>query len=406
MRILVLSQYFWPETFRINALVEALADAGAKVTVLTGQPNYPDGAVFPGYRAGSIRKEHFREDVEVIRVPIIPRGNASGARLAANYLSFVATAATIGPFLLRGRQFDVVFVYAPSPITQAIPGMVVKRAFGAKLVTWVQDLWPESLQATGFLRNETLLELARRIVAWIYSGHDLLLGQSRAFVGAIQSVAPRTPVEYFPNPGDGSPVSEEPGRTPLQLAPGFNVVFAGNLGTVQALETVLDAADLLRLHPDVRIVLAGSGSRLPWLQQETTRRGLSNVILAGRFEPGEMPGIFAQADALLVSLNRGETLSQTIPSKVQAYLAAGRPILASLDGEAAALVTDAGAGFASAAEDATGLAENVLRLRALTPEQRAAMGTAGQDVYRREFDPHALALRLVQRLSALVAQHD
>ena len=402
MRVLILSQYFWPETFPINTLVEHLEAAGAQVTVLTGHPNYPDGAVFPGYRAASVRRESYGHQADVFRVPIISRGRASAVRLAGNYLSFVLSASILGPWMLRGRRMDVIFVYAPSPIVQSIPGMVLSRLKGAKLVTWVQDLWPQSLESTGFVTNKSLLTFAECIVGWIYRSNDLLLGQSTAFVSAIRRLAGSTPVEYFPNPGQASFTFADGNHPPrLALPAGFNVVFAGNLGTVQALETVLEAATILRAEPDVRFVLVGSGSRAGWVAEEVERRSLRNVVVAGRFEPEAMPGILCQATAVLVSLNKSQMLSQTIPSKLQTYLACGKPILASLDGEGADLVTTAGAGFASPAEDANALAENVLRLKRLSPNERLRMGAAGRRFYDRHFQPHVLAEQLLARFREL-----
>jgi glycosyltransferase involved in cell wall biosynthesis len=406
MRLLVISQHFWPESFRINTFVDALEGAGAQVTVLTGQPNYPGGVVFPGYRALSIKRERFGVATDVFRVPLVPRARANAIRLAANYVSFVVTASLLGPWLLRGRRFDAILVYAPSPIVQAIPGMVLKRIKGAKLVTWVQDLWPQSLEVTGYVKNKSLLSIAEKVVRWIYRGNDRLMGQSRAFVTAIRPMAGATPVEYFPNPGEVvSTTTVADGPAALVLPSGFNIVFTGNLGTVQALETILGAASLLADDRDVRFVLVGSGSRSPWLVEEVARRGLANVILPGRFEPQAIGGILAQAAALLVTLNKSETLSQTIPSKIQSYLAAGRPILAALDGEGASLVTMAGAGLASPAEDEKTLADNVRRLKQLSAEERTEMGDAGRKYYDLHFQPRVLAEQLLARLRDLVG-HD
>ena len=202
---------------------------------------------------------------------------------------------------------------------------------------------------------------------------------------------------YHPNPGEVAfQDADAPGLPPaLRLGPGFNIVFAGNLGTVQALGTVLDAAELLRDHADVQWVLIGSGSRSEWLRSEVQVRGLTQVRLPGRFAPGAMPGIFAQASVLLVSLIRSRTMSQTVPSKVQAYLAAGRPIVASLDGEGARVVDESGAGLTCPAEDAAALAEAVLKLKALPHDELDRLGGAGRRFYHLHFDAGVLATRLV-----------
>lgn len=403
MKVLILSQHFWPETFRINEVAQSLREAGCEVGVLTGQPNYPDGRVFPGYRAWGCGSEPHAGGT-IWRVPLAPRGRGGSRRLVANYLSFLASASLLGPWLLRRQRFDVIFVYGTSPILQAIPGLVLRRTTGARLVTWVQDLWPQSLEVTGHVRNRRLLAGVAKVVAWIYRRSDLLLVQSPGFVPLVAPLAGGTPVEVHPNPGELAFREEPAGEPALRLAPGFNVVFAGNLGTVQALDTVLAAAALLRDEADIRIVLVGSGSRGEWLQQEAQRLGLTNVQFAGRFPPEAMPGILAQASALLVSLTRSEILAQTVPSKIQAYLAAGRPLIASLDGEGARVVEEAGAGLACPAEDAAALAQAVRRLHAAGAAERQRMGENGRRYYAQQFDPDRLAQRLVQRFAALVGK--
>lgn len=402
MRILVLSQYFWPETFRITEVTQSLRDLGHDVTVLTGQPNYPDGVVPPGYSAASLRTQ-IHDGLTIHRVPLVPRGGGSALRLALNYLSFTVSAAVFGPWLLRGCRVDAILVYAPSPILQVIPAVWLKCVKGAKLVTWVQDLWPESLSATGFIRNQKVLGAVSSIVRWIYRKNDLLMVQSQAFIEPVAKMARDTPVVYHPNPGELAFSKPDTDRAcPLQLEPGFNVVFAGNIGTVQALDTVLAAAQLLRDEPDVRFVVVGSGSRSEWLQQEIRRLDLDNVRMPGRYAPSDMPGILAQASAVLVSLVRDPIMSQTVPSKVQAYLAAGRPIIASLDGEGARVVMEAGAGIACPAEDAKALADAVIRLRDAPPEEREQMSQRGLCYYEKNFEPKLLATRLVQILFDLV----
>jgi glycosyltransferase involved in cell wall biosynthesis len=401
MRVLIVSQYFWPESFRINELAAALVVEGCEVTVLTGQPNYPDGATFAGYRAFSVNREA-HEGVTIHRVPLAPRGRAGAKGLIANYLSFLFFGCLLGPWLLRGQRFDVVFVYGTSPILKIFVALAVRLFCGGKLVSWVQDLWPESLRVTGFVRNERALNTVGAVVAWLYRRNDLLLVQSHGFVPLVSAMAGRTPVEYFPNPGEKAYLQEAaPQHAPLQLKPGFNVVFAGNLGTVQALDTVVEAATLLREEPQIRFVLVGSGSRGEWLHSEIARRGLNNVELPGRFPPQAMPGILSQASALLVSLARDPVISATIPSKVQAYLATGRPLIASMDGEGARVVQEAGAGRVCPAEDAQALADAVRQLHACSQAEQQRLGDAARTYYLDHFEPQKLAARLVQRFQQL-----
>lgn len=399
MRVLILSQYFWPETFRINEVATALRDAGCEVTILTGQPNYPDGEIFKGYSAHSVCTESY-EGIPVFRVPLAPRGKGGAVRLVFNYLSFVISASAFGPWLLRGRPFDTVLVFGLSPILQAIPGVWLAWLKNAGLVTWVQDLWPESLNATGYVRNQRLLNLVAALVKWIYKKNDLLLVQSHAFIEPVKQLAGSTAILYHPNPGDFAFSDLEAcGKSPIDFDQRFSVVFAGNLGTVQSLETILTTASLLRDAEDIVFILVGNGSRMEWLQKEITRLKLTNVKLPGRFPLSAMPSILANASALLVSLSRNPIMSQTIPSKVQAYLAAGKPIIASLDGEGARVIEEANAGLTCPAEDASALASAVMRLKNMPNEQINLMGKNARRYYLENFEPKMLATRLLNILS-------
>jgi glycosyltransferase involved in cell wall biosynthesis len=405
VRVLVVSQYFWPEGFRINDVVTSLQGAGCEVVVLTGQPNYPSGRIAEGFSAFGAGRDRRTAAFEIFRVPLIPRGSGGAIGLIFNYLSFVVMGCVLGPFLLRGQRFDVIFVYGVSPILQAIPAILLKWLKRAPLVVWVQDLWPQSLEVTGFVRNRWLLGAIAAVTHWIYRRADLVLGQSRAFVETLRPMSGATPVAYHPNPGDLASAAPQADEAPaLRIGPGFNVVFAGNLGVAQALPTLMAAAKALVDEPDIRFVLIGDGSRRPWVEAEIARLGLSNVSLPGRFPPEAIPAILAQASVLLVSLNRSEILAQTVPSKVSTYLAAGRPIIASLDGEGAQVVEEAGAGRACPAEDTVALVAAIRELKALPDAARAAMGQSGRAYFDRHFEPRRLARDLIALFNDTIAR--
>lgn len=403
LRILVLTQHFWPEQFRINSFVEDLRAAGAEVAVLTGQPNYPAGRVFDGYHWSDIRCEQHPSGYDIFRVPLVPRGRGGAVRLALNYLSFLTTASSAGPVLLRGRAFDVVFVYGTSPIFQGFAGLMLRRLKRAPVVLWVQDLWPHVLVATGYLRNARILALVERAVSALYRRVDLILAQSEAFVGAIRPLAGKVPIAYFPNPGEPPPSDHAPA---VNLPAGFNVVFAGNLGRAQALGTIVEAATLLSDEPEVRITLFGSGAMEDWIREHVDQRKLGNLVLAGRVPPEAMPGIYRQASALLLTLANNEELSKTVPSKLQSYLSAGVPIIAAAAGEPARVVRDSGGGIVCEPEDAMALAAAIRRLRDTPRERIEAIGRSGRAYYDAHFEPCRLASRLLEQLRALVREHD
>lgn len=408
MKLLVVSQYFWPESFIINDVVRTLVEQGHFVTVATGKPNYPDGNIFEGYRSGGTLQESYLGRVDVFRVPIWPRGKGGARNLILNYLSFVFSGLVFFPWLLRKREFDAILVFAPSPITQVIPAILLKWLKKARLAVWVQDLWPESMAATGFVKHPYLLKVAGYLVTGIYAGCDTLLIQSRAFAESVARYARREKIIYYPNSMDvQAPVEATvciSSELASELEGHFSVVFAGNLGSAQAVETLLETAIQLRHDPEIRLVLVGSGSRLAWLQAQKQVYQLDNLLLPGRFPMEMMPQIFERADALLVSLKDEAIFAQTIPSKIQAYLAAGRPVIASLRGEGAQVLAEAGAGVVCPPEDAGALAGCINHMKTMPADARKEMGRAGRRYFDEHFDMGMQVASLAELLSVRAHQ--
>ncbi len=400
MRVLIVSQYFWPESFRINEVAKTLLGKGVEVEVLTGKPNYPSGKVFAGYRAWGCQRESYL-GININRIPLLVRGDG-GWRLALNYLSFVVSGLLFSPWLLRGKKYDAIFVYAPSPILQALPAIFLGWLKGCTVVLWVQDLWPESLSATGHVKNRTVLKAVEWVVRFIYRHVNMLLAQSHALIEPIKALASGTPVLYLPNSVDENFLEPVTATVPQVsgLGTGFSVMFAGNIGSAQAVEVIIEAAELLKEHADIQFVILGDGSRREWMLQQVKARSLSNMHLPGRFPIETMPGFMQKASVLLVTLADQEIFRYTIPSKVQAYLAAGRPILACLNGEGANLVAAARAGLTVPAGDGDALAEAVLRMYRMTPAEREAMGARGRLYYAQHFSHGMLVDQLIGHLQS------
>ncbi|OOV14677.1 glycosyltransferase family 4 protein [Deinococcus sp. LM3] len=391
MHILVVTQYFWPENFRINDIVTGLHQRGHQVTVLTGHPNYPSGQFTHGYTGRQVQIEQF-SSIRVLRVPMLARGQRSGARLLMNYMSFALMGSVLGPMVARGR-YDVIFVYEPSPMTVGYPAMVMKWLTGQPIVFYVQDLWPESLAATGFVTHTAALKVVEWMVKGIYKACDRILVTSRAFIPRVQrlGVSPDR-ISYFPQYAESlyRPLAPEPDWARQQGLPeGFTVMFAGNMGTAQDLMTVLEAAEILR-EETINWIFLGDGSMRTELESEAYKRNLTSARFLGSRPASEMPRFFAQADALLVSLTSDELFALTVPAKLQSYLACGRPILASLLGEGAEIVREAGAGVTCEPQNAQGLAEAVLVLRQLSQDQRDAMGLRGRAYFEAHFERESL----------------
>lgn len=396
MNVLIVTQYFWPENFKINDLASELVKRGHNVTVLTGVPNYPDGFVFQEFLNNPAYFRHY-EGAEIVRVSLFPRGS-SRTHLILNYLSFVFSASFQGLWKLRGRQFDVVFANQLSPVTIGIPAAVISFFKRAPLVLWVQDLWPESLHATGVVRSRTMLWIIGKLVSLIYNRCDLILAQSKSFIIDIHKYAGRhARVLYFPNWAESIyEISHAISAPEVPLKPeSFDIVFAGNIGEAQDFSAILSAAEILKFESKIRWLIIGGGRRVDWVSSEIKKRDLHNcVLMLGRYPVDRMPSFFKHAKVLLVSLKDEPIFSMTIPSKLQTYLAAGKPVLGMINGEGAMVIKESGSGVVCSAGNATALADSVLKLSAMSTEELEDMGRKGLEYSKREFDRSNLISKL------------
>jgi len=405
VNILIVSQYFWPENFRINDLTAGLVNRGHNVTVLTGIPNYPAGRFFPGY--GLFKKKRQRYcGAEVVRIPLIPRGKGGPIPLALNYLSFAFLASVLAPFLCR-EKIDILFVCQQSPVTVGLPALVLKRLKRRPILLWILDLWPESFAATSTIRSHKVLEAVEKVAHFIYRGADRILVVSLGFVPSLCARGiERERIDYFPNwvePEYGTVQIHNLHTEGPRLPGGFQIMFAGNIGVAQDFETILAAAEKLKTHPDINFVVIGDGRRFEWLKDEVQRRSLhGHMHLLGRHEPGEMSSFFAQADAMLVTLKKDSVFSMTVPGKIQSYMACGRPIVAALDGEGARVIKESGAGLVSPAEDSEGLANIILAMYRMPRLDREAMGRQGREYCESNFKRDALIDRLESWIQEMI----
>ena len=396
MRVLLVSQYYSPEPFVVADVARGLSERGHEVRALTGLPNYSYDRFAAGYGLRGPYREN-RDGIDVVRVPLVPRGRGGVARLAANYISFALASTARAPFL-DGAAPDVALVYQMSPVTMAAPALLLRALRGVPIVVWVQDLWPQSVTAATGISSRLLLAPLERFVSALYRRSTRLLVQSPSFRDAVvaQGAEPER-VLVLPNWADDLYLGAPPPRAEDGV---FRVVYAGNLGAAQGLEVVLDAAERLGRGSPVRWELVGDGSRREALGAEVARRGLDGRVAVRPRRPAvEMPQLFASADALLLSLRPDPALERTIPSKLQPYLASRRPVRACAGGEAARVVEASGAGLAVAAGDGAALAAAAATLASLPREARAAMGEAG----RAHFEAHFSRTALLARLEASLA---
>ena len=390
MKILVISQYYPPEPFRIGDICEELVRSGHRVTVVTSRPNYPMGRIYPGYR-GKQKSDETMGGVHVLRCGTIARRRWPVFRLLNYYgYRFFAYAR-----LRRIKEsFDVVLINGLSPVLQAIPGIRYARKKGLKSVLYSMDLWPASLAAGGIREGSLIYRHFERVSAFIYHRIDYILYSSRTARDYLTSQfgIPEDRLEYLPQHAEAcfSELQDEkpdPGLTEF--------LFAGNVGAAQNVPVILKAAALLQsTDAPIQIRIVGDGSRSEAGRELARELGLNNVIFEGRHPAEEMPQYYARADAMLVTLS-GETYCRlTLPGKVQSYFAAGKPVLGSADGETMDIIREAGCGDCVPSDDHIGLARIMLDFSVLPAGERARLGENARRYYQAHFTPERFYARL------------
>ena len=397
MKILVVSQYFWPENFRINDLCIGLVERGHEVTVLTGKPNYPGGSFFPEFIGDSGKYMQY-QGCNIVRVPIVSRGKNSSLKLVANYISFFLSASMIGLWKLRKEKFDIVFVAQLSPVTIALPAILYRKIYKKPVVMWVLDLWPESLAAVGVVKSQRVLSMIALLVSYIYKNCNLILGQSKVFQADILKYCDKAKdVRYFPS------WSEQIFKTStianrLESGPGvFKVLFAGNIGDAQDFPSILKTAEVLKERGvNICFFIVGDGRLKNWLKKEILEKELGDYIhLLGYYPLEEMPSFYASADVLLATLKGGATFSMTIPGKVQSYMLSSKPILTMLSGEGSRVIDEAKCGLTAKSGDYIQLADNIVKMSCMPRQNLEKFGSNACEYSAKEFDRYTLISRLI-----------
>jgi len=401
MRVLVLTIYHDPEPIpKTGELARELARRGHEVTVVTAFPHYPGSALYAGYRLAPWRWE-VRDGVRVLRTFIFPYHGRSSVLRMLNYLSWMVSsiqAAWLAP------KCDVMYVWHP-PLTVGVSAWIIGALKGVRFVYDVQDLWPESAVASGLMQPGRLVNVLHRLADWVYARAPHLLVVSEAAARHLEErgVDPRkiTVAHHWLDTAPFDRAMTRDVRAEFGWQGRFVVMFAGNLGMVQGLETVIDAARLLREQPELRFVLVGDGADRSRLERLVAEYGLENVQFTGRHPASEMPAFMAAADALVVHLRPSHIADHAIPTKILSYLAAGRPVLCATGGAAEAVVTSAGAGLTSAPGDAAALAAAVAALAASGPEQRERLGRNGRAYLRDHFNRDRIIDQYEEALAAV-----
>ena len=393
MRILVISQYFFPENFRINDLVFSLKQRDHHIEVLTGKPNYPKGEYFDSYSWNGPSEEEI-QGVKVYRSNLILRKKGGGVRLFLNYFSFIFFA--FFKIFRISDKFDKVFIYAPSPITVGFLGIIAARRFNCKSYLWVHDLWPESVRVAGGISNKIVLGLINSMTKMIYKYTDQILVQSPKFIDYIkkQNVKENKLIYYPYYAEDFYKAVKVKKSYKDQFPDGFNLLFAGNIGVAQSFDTIVNAIELLKEY-DINLIVLGEGRDKSRILELIKQKGITNKFyFLGSHPPDKMSDYFTCADALLITLKKADIFSYTIPGKLQSYLACGKPIIGSLDGIGSDIIVESNSGFASEAENSKLLAENILKLYKSSSKLRKEFSTNSLEYFKMNFNKESLLNRL------------
>jgi colanic acid biosynthesis glycosyl transferase WcaI len=359
-----------------------LVQQGFDVEFVTGFPNYPGGKVYAGYKIKLIQRECI-DGVHITRLPLYPNHGQSAIKRILNYASFAASALFYGLFM--AKRADVMYAYHP-PLTVGIAASLIRWVRGIPLVYDIQDMWPDTLRATGMLNNPRALALVGRVCDWVYKRVDQLVVLSPGFKRLlVQRGVPEGKIDVIYNWADESALMSPEGALPAAFpaADRFRVVFAGNMGKAQALDAVLDAAAILQARGSrASLVMLGGGVEVRRLKTRALEMKLGNVVFLPPVPMSEVGTVLAAADVLLVHLRRDPLFEITIPSKTQAYMAVGRPLLMAVNGDAADLVRQANCGLTAESENPLALADAVDRLAAMPADEMSTMGENASRYYR------------------------
>lgn len=391
MKILVITQYFWPEEFRINDICKGLKEAGHEVEVLTGLPNYPHGKIFHGYSYFKRGPKEY-EGMKIRRVGMIPRGKNNSIMLALNYLSFMVIS-SIRVVPLMFRKYDRVFVFQVSPLTTAVPAILLSKIKKIPSYIYIQDLWPETFYSIVNISNDKIRKIMKKTCNKIYDAFDKLLIASQGYEEIlVKEGIKKEKLEYFPQWAEDFYSNKENIQKKDEY---FTVTFAGNIGKAQSVDTIIEAANLAKENTNIKWQILGDGSEFENIKSLVNKYDLHKYVkLLGRKPASDMPKYFSSSDALIVTLKNEDILRVTLPAKVQSYMASGKPILAAISGEGNRIIKDSNCGLVGEAEDHIKLYENVIKLFNMSEEERNILGNNGKEYFKNNFTREKLLSQL------------
>lgn len=400
-RILVISQHFWPETFRINDICDYLIENGYAVDVLCGIPNYPSGKFTEGYGYFKIRKQTHK-NIHIRRVFEIPRSNNSSFKIFLNYISFPIASLFHIPHLL-GTKYDKIFLYQTSPIIMTISGIILGKLKKVETTMYVLDLWPENLYSVLPVKNRFLRSVAKMISDWHYRNADKLIVLSEKMRSELVNrtgiandrivVIPQAPEKIYEQEIKDSVLNKRFGDK-------FNLVFTGSITPAQSFDTIIHSAKILKEKgiQDINWIIVGDGMSRSKVENDVRTSGLNDIFhFEGQVPVEEIPKYTSIADGLIGCLAKSDLLEATIPAKVMSYIASGKPLVLAMDGEVQHLInTTIQGGYVSSSEDSMALASNIIKLHGLSDTRRKKMSKRLKKYYFKNLRRDILLDKLVR----------
>ena len=396
MKILVISQYFYPENFRINDFVDSLIERGNEVTIISAIPNYPTGKIVGSYK---IFKDKYK-DIDLYRFPIFLRGN-NKISLALNYLSFFFSCIFFYPIFIRFKKFDHIFCPLYSPPTNGFIGLYASIFSNAKVSLWVQDLWPESFTMIAKSSSKIMSKFIHSCMEYLYKKSDYIFVQSKMFESHIKKnfKVSESKIFYLPNWAENIFLDYNNSNINSHQKQKKSILFAGNIGEAQNLEFLLDLIE----HTKDRViwVFAGEGSKFSWLENQVKNLGLQqSVNILGRLPLNKMPALFQNNDIMLVSLASDEIINKTLPGKVQSYMISKKPIIGVLEGEGKRVINESNCGIVLDSKNVKKSVETLLTFLSLENHEYVKMGKNGYQYYLNNFDKD----KVISRFESILDQ--
>ena len=406
MRILVVSQYFWPENFRINEVVKFLKEKNYEVDVLTGYPNYPEGRLLKEYKIDPIKYSNFH-GAKIYRVPIYLRRSSTEYQLFLNYISYMLSAIFIGYFYLRKKNYDAVFSFATSPITSAVPAIFFSKTKRCKSFIWVLDLWPDIIKELNIIKNKLVYFLFSKYINYIYNSFDFILLQSHSFLDRFKKYNIKNSLSYFPAWAEFDSEKQFDEELITQFNPSdgaLNIIFTGNIGEVQNFDNVIKAAIILK-NANIRWIIIGSGRYQNQLIERCKSNDIKNIFFLGRKNPNLIKFYHSIADILFITLKSGEAISSTIPGKFQTYLSCNKYILGFINGETKNIIEKIKIGSVVHPEDYESLAKEILRLE-YNRSLLKIKNNIGTSYLKENFDKNKILNSLVDKFNTVYKSYE